>query len=252
MSEFDAVLAELSFFDGHPLPVEVAQIRKCKLEATSALLGDTISLSDEQWQSPSRLPGWTRAHVAAHLSRNADAFSQVLEGLMAGGRPSLYVSPAERRWPIERDSMRSGLDQQIDLDTSFGRLNARLNEVLALADDHALKTDCTLWHRINTIPLARLSETIIHHIDLDTGFEIFDINEPLASLLLSWHAARAAHADGAVVELHTEAGDHYQVRSLAGPAQLTGSPAQLLGWLTGRLLPQAAEELGFPPPPTAL
>ena len=42
-------------------------------QATSALLGATMSLDDDQWREPSRLPGWTRAHVGAHLALNAEA-----------------------------------------------------------------------------------------------------------------------------------------------------------------------------------
>src|SRR3954447_4566989 len=30
-------------------------------------------LTDDDLRKPSRLPGWTRAHVVAHLARNADA-----------------------------------------------------------------------------------------------------------------------------------------------------------------------------------
>ena len=39
---------------------------------TARLLGDTIALSDDEWRAPSRLPGWSRAHVASHVARQAD------------------------------------------------------------------------------------------------------------------------------------------------------------------------------------
>ncbi len=62
-------------------------LRLRKREATQALLGDTIRLGDDQWQEPSDLPGWTRAHVATHIARNAEAFVAAVEALLAG-RPA--------------------------------------------------------------------------------------------------------------------------------------------------------------------
>mgnify|MGYP003622708592 CR=1 FL=1 len=47
-------------------------LRKRVQEATQRLLGDTIGISDDDWNGPSGLPGWSRAHVAAHLAANAD------------------------------------------------------------------------------------------------------------------------------------------------------------------------------------
>ena len=54
-------------------------VRKRKLEATQRLLGDTIGMDEDQWRAPSLLPGWTRAHVAVHLARGADALEHGLD-----------------------------------------------------------------------------------------------------------------------------------------------------------------------------
>lgn len=35
-------------------------LRKRVQEATQRLLGDTIGISDADWNGPSRLPGWSR------------------------------------------------------------------------------------------------------------------------------------------------------------------------------------------------
>ena len=65
---------------------QVASLRKYKVEATQRLLGDTIAISEQAWQEPSRLPGWTRAHVAAHLARNADALVRAVDSVLMGRR----------------------------------------------------------------------------------------------------------------------------------------------------------------------
>ncbi len=250
MGPNDAVFDELAFVDDWQPPAQVADVRRCKLEATTQLLGDTISVSDEQWQSPSRLAGWTRAHVAAHLARNADAFSRALEGIAAGGRPTLYGSASTRRWAIERDSMRSGLEIQIDLDTSAGRINSQLTEIFTLFEQHPAAVDGRLKHRIEAIPLARLNETVLHHVDLDIGFEIEQLDPEVAAWLLAFNLANARVAEGLPpLELRAEDGFAATLPGLGAPRQLTASRAVLLGWITGRLRPETADELDLPRPP---
>ncbi|NLE18275.1 MAG: maleylpyruvate isomerase, partial [Propioniciclava sp.] len=41
--------------------------------ATQALLRSTVGVEEAAWHEPSLLPGWSRAHVATHICRNADA-----------------------------------------------------------------------------------------------------------------------------------------------------------------------------------
>lgn len=50
------------------------EVRHLVSHTTARLLGDTISVSDEGWRAASRLPRWSRGHVATHVARNADAF----------------------------------------------------------------------------------------------------------------------------------------------------------------------------------
>ena len=102
---------------------DMRPVRLRKLEATQRLLGDTIAIDERSWQEPCHLPGWTRAHVATHVARNADAIRRLLRGVMRGEDASMYPGAINRADDIERGSRRSGLDLQIDLDTSAGLLN---------------------------------------------------------------------------------------------------------------------------------
>ena len=49
-------------------------------DATERLLTAAAKLDNAAVTDQSRLPGWTRGHVLAHLARNADALVNVLEG----------------------------------------------------------------------------------------------------------------------------------------------------------------------------
>lgn len=69
-------------------------------EATERLLTAVARLDNASVAEPSRLPGWSRGHVLAHLARNADALVNVLEG-----RP-MYPDAVTRDSDIERDAPR--------------------------------------------------------------------------------------------------------------------------------------------------
>ena len=56
---------------------ELDRLRGLVTTATQRLLGDTISVSDADWNAPSRLPEWTRGHVATHLARQADGLTRL-------------------------------------------------------------------------------------------------------------------------------------------------------------------------------
>ena len=45
------------------------------------------------------------------------------------------------------------------------------------------------------LPLARLLEVVIHHVDLDIGYEVDDIDDPTAEWLLEWCAFRLRSRD---------------------------------------------------------
>lgn len=87
-------------------------------DATERLLIAVGKLDNASVTESSRLPGWTRGHVLAHLARNADALVNVFEG-----RP-MYASAEARDADIERDAPRP-LDVQLaDVRESGARFQA--------------------------------------------------------------------------------------------------------------------------------
>src|SRR3954447_17534264 len=63
---------------------------------TRRLVRSVDAMDDEQWGRPSLLPGWTRAHVVAHLALNAEALSGALEGVHEGRPVPMYASQEAR------------------------------------------------------------------------------------------------------------------------------------------------------------
>jgi maleylpyruvate isomerase len=220
---------------------DVDALRTLVITATQRLLGDTIAVTDDQWRAPSRLPGWTRGHVATHIARQADALVRVVSGARSGAPEPMYRDPDQREAEIEAGAGRSGLELQIDLDTSAGALSEAFD---AAADESAWEVVTELRGGITVplrlLPLARLSEVVLHHVDLDVGMSVDDIDDATAGWLLEWVAFRVSRRpDFPRVRVVSDAGSSLtlgrQEDAAAGDVpEVRGSSARLLGWLTGR------------------
>lgn len=214
-------------------------LRKRMQEATQRLLGDTIGISDDDWYGPSRLPGWSRANVAAHLSANAEALADLVEAARYGRSVPLYVDDESRREGVERGSSRTGLELQIDLDTSAGRLDGALEAV----EDWSAPVE--LRGRTLTLaqlPMARLSEVVVHHLDLDCGFELSRVEPGAARWLLHWALQWHGHDDDLPpVSVQSASGVVADVGEGDERRTVSGPDASLWAWLMGRSSEQPPE-----------
>ena len=61
-------------------------------DATQRLLGTARVIAEPDLRQPSLLPGWTRAHVLAHLARGADAMRTLMIGARSGQDRPAYAS----------------------------------------------------------------------------------------------------------------------------------------------------------------
>jgi maleylpyruvate isomerase len=210
---------------------DLVEIRRLKMAATQRLLGDTIAISDSDWLGPTALPGWTRAHVATHLARNADVLRRYLTRLSS--RPELERDDLVQ--DLEAGSRRTPLEIQIDLDTSSGLLNDSFDQLTA--DGWATP----LYGRLDgltasDLPMMRLNEVVLHHVDLDCGFVFGDIDVRVTQWLLAWNLYRRADlTTGPGIALRASSGRVLRVGSGTGVSEVSGSDANLLGWLSGRL-----------------
>ena len=210
---------------------DLVEVRRLKMAATQRLLGDTIAISESDWLGPTALPGWTRAHVATHLARNADVLRRYLARLSS--MPELERDDIVQ--DLEAGSRRTPLEIQIDLDTSSGLLNDAFDKVSPETWATPLRGGLD-GLTASDLPTLRLNEVVLHHVDLDCGFVFSDIDPRVAELLLAWNLYRRVDlVAGPGIAVTTSTG--HVLRAGSGPcvAEVTGTDANLLGWLTGRL-----------------
>ena len=70
--------------------------------ATQSTVQTVDGLADSQWAEPSVLPGWSRAHVVAHLTNHALGTSRAILGLRNHQPTPIYDSNEARDLGIDR------------------------------------------------------------------------------------------------------------------------------------------------------
>ncbi|MFJ7628076.1 maleylpyruvate isomerase family mycothiol-dependent enzyme [Streptomyces sp. NPDC097595] len=198
-------------------------------EATDRLLGATGKLDDAALSEPSRLPGWSRGHVIAHLSRNADGLANVLRGL------PMYADSETRDRDIERDAARSQEQQLADLTASAARF------VEAAAEPADWSRTVTLRNGVTDsaarVPFRRRGEVELHHVDLGVGYELEDLPEEFTAREIDFLAERfGRHPEVVSTAIVDDTGRVWTTGGGAegGPVAVRGTAPELLGWLSGR------------------
>jgi maleylpyruvate isomerase len=83
-------------------------------------------LPDDALRAPSALPGWTRAHVAAHVARNAEALTRLATWARTGVETRMYPSREHRAAEIESSATAPVVVLRSELDTTAETLDAAL------------------------------------------------------------------------------------------------------------------------------
>ncbi|MEE1785297.1 maleylpyruvate isomerase family mycothiol-dependent enzyme [Streptomyces sp. SP17BM10] len=204
-------------------------------ESTRGMLQSVSALLPEAVAEPSALPGWTRGHVLAHLSRNADSLVNLLTGARTGTDIPQYASEQARDQGIE-DGAGRPLDEQLaDLRESHERFAAAAG--LMTDEDWAAE----VRHRSGAVFPAcdlvwkRLGELEYHLVDLDAGYgpqrwpEVFAVTE-FHKLAVTLHGT-----DLPAVELVAEDTGDLGLIGTGEPALTVRGPVRaLLAWLSGR------------------
>ncbi|MHB9850350.1 maleylpyruvate isomerase family mycothiol-dependent enzyme [Streptomyces krungchingensis] len=198
-------------------------------DATERLLTAATKLDNASAAEPSRLPGWSRGHVLAHLARNADALVNVLEG-----RP-MYASGDARDADIERDAPRPVDAQLADVRASA----ARFQDAGAVPADWSRTVELRngVTDTAARVPFRRWIEVELHHVDLGIGYELEDLPEDFVAREIAFLTDRfRGHPEVPATRLTDGTRAWSTGRAAQGDPGITvtGAAPALLGWLAGR------------------
>ncbi|MGW5314451.1 maleylpyruvate isomerase family mycothiol-dependent enzyme [Nocardia thailandica] len=206
---------------------------------TARLEAALADLTDSDSAAPSGLPGWTRGHVLAHLSRNADSLLNLLLWARTGVELPQYASTALRDADIEAGAPRPITLHREDLHASAARWQAVAATMPAerWAAEVRNRQGGTL--PAAGVPWMRLREIEIHHVDLAIGYTPADWPAPfVARLLPEATADLAARLDPAATPTFDVQTTDTGFAATLGPGHpnhtVLGESHSLLAWLLGR------------------
>jgi len=200
-------------------------------QATAGLLGHLERIDD--LLAPSLLPGWSRAHVVAHLAGNARSHVRMLDGCLAGEVVPQYPGDAAgRAAEIARLATEPVAALAAHRDAS-AELEQRW---VAMTPDHwdrqVLRLDAGP-RPATGLAWSRWKEVEVHRVDLRAGYRPSDWQPAFARRLLASLLERTDLPAMTVVVDGEAVGNEVPVTGPGGP-RVTGSTAALAGWLTGR------------------
>ncbi len=211
-----------------PLPLlDLVEAHTARMVATTRALRDTAA--------PSLCEGWTRSHVATHVARNAEAIHRLAAGAARGEPVTMYPDDETRDAEVEAGSGRDAATLAEDLERTAADLAPALAALPAeLADTEVERTPGGRRFRVGALPFMRLREVVLHHVDLDAGFTLDDVEDEALLALLEDAVARLRASERAPsLTIRTDAGDVFSLGE--GDAHVTGGRAGVLLWLARRI-----------------
>lgn len=204
-------------------------------DSEQRLVRTVDSLADDQWPEPSVLPGWSRAHVIAHVALNAEGLAGALDNLVRGEPGAMYQSNEKRDADIEELAAATPPDIRERLFAAGERLRDAL---AALSDDDWTGSIDRVpggpSFPVLALPATRRREVEIHHADIGCGYRHTDWPRDFCHELLDVLATeQAGNPETATFRVSaTDLGRSWSVG--ADQPVVSGSGADLAWWLAGR------------------
>jgi maleylpyruvate isomerase len=201
-------------------------------ESAGRFLRTAQALTDDDVREASALPGWTRAHVLTHVARATDSRTGLLRAARAGRVGEQYPSEHARADAIEAGASRAAAVIRADA-------HRAVQECLSAIREHPreLWDAPAMWLRRGSRPVRDVvpslrSELEYHHADLAAGYEPADWPDDFVATELSRVSA--------IMNMRADAPSMTLVGPAAlrigatPPVEVTGPPAAMLAWLSGR------------------
>jgi uncharacterized protein (TIGR03083 family) len=228
-------------------------------EATNRLRTALDDVGEDALQEPSRLEGWSRTTLLAHLRYGATASVRLTEDALAGRPAAFYPGGAtEREESLRPGEGESATDLVADLFTQSDRLAEEWRQLDDADWEVELREPKLGRMRLTRAVALRLTEIEVHGVDLgldgldEWSDRFVEICLPLRIVWLPIHARNLPEADRTVSGrwlLRSDTGRSWLVSASgalasAGPKDviheasvdcvISGSERQLLGLVLGR------------------
>ncbi|WP_432001008.1 maleylpyruvate isomerase N-terminal domain-containing protein [Streptomyces sioyaensis] len=182
-------------------------MRRWTDHTTEVFLAVVGEITDDQFGDPTELPGWTRAHIVAHVHCNAEALLRLLHWARTGEKTPMYAGPVQRAAEIEEGAALPPQELRRRVKESADRLAAAVDSMPQSAWDAEVVTAQGRTVPAHELLWMRTREVAVHAIDLHAGVRFADLPDEVNTAL---------------------------VIDAARKHSMTGGAAALAAWLTGR------------------
>ena len=221
------------------------QVLRWWADGELAVAGFVERLTDDELAAGSTLPAWTRAHVVAHLARNADALVNLLTWARTGVETPMYPSRAVRDADIEATAALPAAQLRAGYVAACGRLAQAIETTPTGAWTAEVRNGQGVPVAASAVPWMRAKEVWVHATDLDAGLSFADLPVELCVVLvdevLGLFTARDQELDVTVVATDVD-------RTWgSGAVRVEGPVAAVAAWLTRS--DSSGLDGDVPPPP---
>lgn len=151
---------------------------------TGIFLNALDQLEDADLDAPSRLPGWTRRHVVAHIHLNALALCRLASWAATGVENRMYASPKQRAEEIEEGARLPPRQLRGLVRDSASGLAAALDGLTPAARRAKIVTAQGRTVPATEIYWMRAREVMVHSVDLDAGVTFEHLPSDFTAALL--------------------------------------------------------------------
>jgi maleylpyruvate isomerase len=197
-------------------------------------------LTDDELDGGTRLPGWTRRHIVAHVGYNARAIARLIEWAGTGVETPMYSSPEARGEEIEFGATLSPIALRNLFDHSAVHLSVEWRDLADADWSNEVRTAQGRTVPASETAWMRTREVWMHAVDLDNGATFKDIPAPVLERLLKDITAawRTRGSDTGLLIKVTGAENGTDLTfgdtSAADPTIVSGLLPAVVEWAAGR------------------
>ena len=192
------------------------------------------SLIDAEFAEPSRLPGWSRAHVIAHIDGNARGLGNLVTWARPGIETPMYSSMEQRDADIEAGALLAPQALRARLVQSSAQLADGFKSLREEDWSVQVRTAQGRMIAAREVIWLRARELMIHAVDLRGDVTFEDLPDDfLIALTDEVVARRGTLPDHPAIAL--QAGGHrWDISGEGAPAVVDGTLPQIAAYVTGR------------------
>lgn len=186
-------------------------------------------------EEPSGLPGWSRHHLIAHVTANAEALGNLVHWAATGDPTPMYASAEAREAGIEEAALVPGPELAAWLRRSAAELEQAMNGLTEEQWQAQVKTAQGRMVPATEVPWMRAREVWVHGIDLATGLSFGDLPAGLVAALCDEATDTRGTGPGPKLVLTaTDTGGSWEIPGDGDLVRLAGPLAEIAAYLTGR------------------